>query len=205
MVDSYYTTLGPHGKRYYYGEKNLHVGVVDFADSLSKLSRFCGSTKSFYSVAEHSIFVKSIVQSWGGTKEEQRVALMHDAHEAVTSDIPTPFQRWVVSVNGGEDHLKRAKDILDESIYEMFELDDSVSTHKIVKDADYVAFFWEASTLLPIVPDYVYDKQGHWFNLYKEILSRRGDFDTTIVRDEPAKICDLFVDTYNSLLTGKML
>lgn len=76
----------------------------DIATSLSRLARFNGHSLSFYSVAQHSVLVAILVpficETWPEpiTEEDvlncQRVALMHDAHEAYIGDIPRPLKMF---------------------------------------------------------------------------------------------------------------
>lgn len=68
------------------------IELEDIAHALSHVCRWSGHTPIFFSVAEHSVMVSMMVEQLGGTIEEQRAALMHDAHEAYTGDIPTPLK-----------------------------------------------------------------------------------------------------------------
>lgn len=63
------------------------IEIVDIAHSLSLLCRFAGHIKSFYSVAEHSIWVADKV-----SKTHALTALLHDASEAYLIDMPKPIK-----------------------------------------------------------------------------------------------------------------
>lgn len=64
-----------------------HIEIEDIAHSLSLLCRFAGHIKSFYSVAEHSIWVCNKV-----SKTHALTALLHDASEAYLIDLPKPIK-----------------------------------------------------------------------------------------------------------------
>ena len=57
--------------------------IEDIALGLSHSCRFAGQMPQFYSVAQHCILVSSIVDASFRT-----AALLHDAHEAYTCDLP---------------------------------------------------------------------------------------------------------------------
>lgn len=63
------------------------VDIVDISRSLSQLCRFTGHTRTFYSVAEHSVRVSQEVPQefalWG---------LLHDASEAYLLDLARPLK-----------------------------------------------------------------------------------------------------------------
>jgi hypothetical protein len=61
--------------------------LEDIAHALSHIPRFCGHTRQFYSVAQHSYMVAYLVP-----ESNQRAALLHDASEAFMCDIPSPLK-----------------------------------------------------------------------------------------------------------------
>jgi hypothetical protein len=75
--------------------------LEDIALALSRQPRFGGHTREFWSVCEHSLFVELLATADGilgalANSVERRqlrlAALLHDAHEAITSDISTHFK-----------------------------------------------------------------------------------------------------------------
>ncbi len=70
---------------------DVNVGVI--AESLSKQCRFNGHCKGFYSVAEHSVLVSHLIDP-----EYALAGLMHDVHEILTGDIPTPVKSVVPQI-----------------------------------------------------------------------------------------------------------
>jgi hypothetical protein len=63
------------------------IDIYDIANALSHIGRYGGHTRSFLSVAEHSIRV--VDQT---SRENGKWALLHDASEAYLGDIPAPLK-----------------------------------------------------------------------------------------------------------------
>ena len=89
------------GRRVYLTDSEPQVFILqDIAHGLANLCRFHGQTHDFYSVAEHSVVVARQV-----TPSLRLTALMHDAAEAYTGDIPQPLKRLVPGFDEVEDGL----------------------------------------------------------------------------------------------------
>ncbi len=64
------------------------ISIIDIAHALSMQVRWGGHLPQFYSVAEHSMRVASIVPP-----RYKLAALLHDASEAYLGDLPGPFKK----------------------------------------------------------------------------------------------------------------
>jgi hypothetical protein len=88
MSNNVYLTTYTGRKFFPLNPEPHQIDIEDIARGLSKICRFCGQIKDFYSVAEHSIEVMHLVPH-----ELKLAALLHDASEAYISDIPSPLKR----------------------------------------------------------------------------------------------------------------
>lgn len=77
------------------------VRLSDIAKALSNICRFNGHTRSFYSVAEHSISVSRRVPVGLA-----RAALLHDAAEAYVGDVVHPIKGHLQYKGGAFDKLE---------------------------------------------------------------------------------------------------
>lgn len=77
------------------------VLIGDIAHHLSLINRFTGATTRPYSVAEHSLLCADIAEHEGAPVGLQMAMLMHDAHEAYTTDLSSPAKVAVNSYSMG--------------------------------------------------------------------------------------------------------
>jgi uncharacterized protein len=83
----------------------------DIARALANLCRFGGHSRSFYSVAQHSVIVSRLVEERTGDAQDAFAALMHDATEAYLGDMPHPLKHRSplgTAYKAAEDHLEQA-------------------------------------------------------------------------------------------------
>lgn len=89
MTTPYLTTAS--GQRYRLTGPELDTPrIEDIAHHLAQINRFTGAASRPYSVAEHSLLCEHIAASEGAGPMARLCALMHDAHEAYTSDMASP-------------------------------------------------------------------------------------------------------------------
>ena len=120
------------------------IRLEDIAHHLSQLNRF-GACARPYSVAEHSLLVVQIMEHAGVTSPHVLMAgLMHDAHEAYTSDLSTPMKdavgpAWHAVENRVKHAVRRHFSVLVAS----------QSGAQAIKAADLTALSTERAQLMP--------------------------------------------------------
>lgn len=145
------------GRVYEFGAHN-DVTLVTIAKHLSKICRFAGATRHFYSVAQHCVLVEQLMWEVGGYSAALRLkTLLHDAHEAFITDIPTPLAIYLKDKTG-YDFINDLKDEVDRDIFRS--LDIALPTKEergTIKHYDRQAFCIEARQFIKNPPGYVYD------------------------------------------------
>ena len=117
------------------------IDPMDIAHSLANQCRFTGHTREFYSTAQHSYLVSTIVPA-----EDALWGLLHDASEAYISDIARPVKRQPEF----EPFYKAAEDTLMAAVCERFGL--PVQMPASVKEADDMLLRAEQRDLMPNDP-----------------------------------------------------
>lgn len=79
------------GRRFYALNDDPGFDIFEIAAGLSKACRYSGQCLDFYSVAEHSVLVSEIMETW--RMGDPFEGLMHDGTEAFLSDIAGPWKR----------------------------------------------------------------------------------------------------------------
>jgi 5'-nucleotidase len=134
----------------------------DIALGLSRVCRFAGQSRWFYSVAEHSVLVARLAKKISDDRNAARYALVHDASEAYIGDVSAPL-KTVMRLEGGSPYDDVAEK-LTAVILDYYGLNKDSEFWEIVDRADKWAFVIEAKTLLPSkltngyeIPDYIMD------------------------------------------------
>lgn len=118
------------------------ITLIAITRGLSQTCRFAGQSRSWYSVAEHSVRVALRVAEQNATEELVRAAFMHDAHEAFTGDLVRPLRHLLPE-------LTTIQTLLDDAICRRFDIDPDLLTHPAVQHADNVQLSIEGRLLLP--------------------------------------------------------
>jgi hypothetical protein len=127
----------PHSGEPFYFDRDDEpfLSIQDIAMALSNLPRFTGHSATGYKVAQHSLLVAALCPI-----EYAKEALLHDATEAITGDMSTPFKRWLGP------SIKEVEDRLHRRVARTYGLPETIS--KVVKRADVAAMMVEKRDLL---------------------------------------------------------
>ena len=112
------------------------ASVIDIelvAHALSNLCRFTGHTREYYSVAQHSVLVSSLLPT-----DLAFAGLLHDAGEALIGDVSKPLQAIVSG-------YKPVKERVEKAVFEHFGIPWPLP--KAVKRADRAALLFEMRDL----------------------------------------------------------
>lgn len=123
-----------------------NISLLDVAHHLSQINRYTGACSRPFSVLEHSLLVCEIVERTLPIVDPAILlaALMHDAHEAYTTDLSAPMKKIVGQAwSQEEDRIQRA-------VLKRFGLlTASVNASKLIHWADMTALVTERKHLLP--------------------------------------------------------
>lgn len=124
------------GNRFYPLEPRIdRVAIEDIAHGLAYQCRFNGQTREFYSVAQHSLVVASLVPP-----HLRLAALLHDGAEAYLGDMVKPLKVLLPAFAAIEDQVSAI-------IAAAFDID--FSNYEPIKRADLIALATEKRDLMP--------------------------------------------------------
>lgn len=118
------------------------IDLSDIAHHLARICRFGGSVRRFYSVAQHSVYCATHIESTD--PRLRRAALLHDAAEAYTGDMVTGLKRLCPD-------FKRVQDQIESAVLARFGIAVGLD-YRLVKEADLRARLSEARDLFDHYP-----------------------------------------------------
>lgn len=178
---------GPTAKRGSYLEtidyrtpENTPVYVETIGRVLEQLPRFGGHWGSM-SIAQHCLHVQMLLHSVGAPREIQMLGLLHDAAEAYTGDICTPFKKYLRDTTPGlRDYLARWDSYVLTSTWPHGFRPITERMHAIVKAADDLAHAQELATFVegrPAAPELAQaseTKAGAWLGQWVVLQTGTG-------------------------------
>lgn len=177
------------------------IDIEDIAWGLSRISRFCGHTITPipYNVAQHSILVADRVLSQiddfgqefceanGLNTATVLKALLHDASEVYTGDVPSPIKKIPALYTV----FKKLEFDLMETIYAKFNLPaDGGFERSVIKEADKWAQKVEAHAFMP-------SRGVHWEDMPSVTLEELQNFEHPLPAIESYR---LFKNRFNELM-----
>ena len=130
--------------------KTSDIDLEDMVRGLAMTVRFRGQLKDFYSVLEHQLLVAKLARSEGASLEIQRACMLHDGHEYLTGDFPSPYKHDVPVMRLWEGKIERtfreALNLPNEKNYAVWE---------VVKFYDMMSLHLEAYEGLSAPPDWL--------------------------------------------------
>lgn len=168
------------------------IDILDIAQGLSNECRFGGQVASFYSVAQHSGVVASILKILDPQYEAEGLA--HDASEAYLKDIPAPLKHSPAFMG-----YARSEDILLAVVFDKYDLVYPVPA--TVKIADKATLFLEeiyvrGRSVPELIDSY---KQGRWCANSPDEYTRWLNEIPPIIPMTPQESREYFLDYWNTL------
>jgi hypothetical protein len=124
--------------------KPRDIKIMDIASGLSKICRYNGQCKIFFSVAQHSLNCMDYARRMGYSKRIQLLALLHDAAEAYVSDIASPIKPLIPLFGQIENNILK-------TIHQAFGIVfPNASEWKVIKEIDTIMLATEAFQIMPM-------------------------------------------------------
>lgn len=135
MITTAYVSTFSGNRFYPLAPRIDRVAIEDIAHGLAYQCRFNGQTREFYSVAQHSLIVASLVPA-----PLRLAALLHDAAEAYLGDMVKPLKVLLPEFSALEERVTAI-------IADTFSID--FSDYAPIKRADLIALATEKRDLMP--------------------------------------------------------
>ncbi len=120
------------------------IDILDIAAGLSKMCRFNGHSREYFSVAQHSVLVSQCCERSGADVRTQLRGLLHDGSEAYIADISRPVKHSP-TFNG----YRQVEATIQRAIYTRFGLVDDAAAIATVVKADDLMLSAEFRDLIP--------------------------------------------------------
>lgn len=153
-------TLTHSGIKLIYLEPTVEmISLEDIVHNTGNICRWTGSVSQFYSVAQHSMMVGSLVKvlideadeadRWPSTRYWNQIlaGLLHDAAEAYINDLASPLK---VAIKGEYERIEHG---LLSKVFEKFDVPMEMK-NQIVKKADNIAMQIERYYFMPDHPEW---------------------------------------------------
>lgn len=120
----------------------FQIVTEDLAEHLSKLCRFTGACRGFYSVAQHCCYVARFLPD-----RLKLAGLLHDAAEAYTGDWSSPMKVLVRELAPGL--IEHIHHNIERAVEARFGLSLTREDHALIKRADLMMMATEKRDLMP--------------------------------------------------------
>ena len=117
-------------------------GIRDLAIGQYRMCRYGGHTNQWWSVLQHSIAMHAYLKVLGSPTLLLMEALLHDAHEAITADVPSSWK---------PNAMRDLQDELDARIHKLYGLPYPLAYEdkRAIKEADHMMLLAEATAFGP--------------------------------------------------------
>lgn len=149
------------------------INIKSIVHSLHNQCRFNGHTKSFFSVAQHTLLVHQILLAHTNSSEIILFGLLHDASEAYLSDIPAPLKAILPDYQSVERHVQEA---IEKKFIGRVK---TQAEQRLVDIADNISFQIEATQLMDTSKwsgyTFSYELISNWLGVYHGIANMKKD------------------------------
>ena len=131
------------------------IDFVEAARTLARIPRYGGQSDEPFSVLQHLLLCDSIASYLEFNDPELRLRIiLHDVHEYIIGDFPSPLKRLLDEKSGGFiKELERSIDVAVHAAAGLTEEPPEVAliSKRIIKQIDHLALFYEVNVVYPSV------------------------------------------------------